>query len=594
MEQRNYVWIKVLLAAIFILIVLAASVALYPGLQQLLVNDSMATISGALTSGDSGSGTIYILALYPVDKEDIRIMETEAQPHESEYVAAYTTLTAPGQYSVQVPAPGEYILYAWKDVNGDGGIDHEDYLEANGWYRTDECLLPTSVIVAPRWEVPDINLTLIAPTPYPEQELSVIRGSGGGTLKHIRGYPVLQLWGTDEERAYAQGYLVGPQIRDWAEYVLIEFFARSPSRYENEILPYIRNNFSANDPYIPVADEMIQGMRDSGTSMRIDILDRDITRDDILAINSLYFLMFLRSYLHYRETGETDTLFCSNAAVWGDLTRDAEMSGGLIHGKNMDGGNDLRKVTVNTLLIVATRPEEGSGKMRLVGIDWPGFYGTYNAMNEEGLIMTVHSVGSPPDFNATDMLEYSTLNMEILQTCRTIPEAEAYWKSRNMTRTGGWNTAISVPYRADPPGGIPSVTFESDSYGMEVRRPGDIPPTGIPAILTTNDFYVYTAGPDAGGGAENESHASILPTHYRYIAMNDTLNQSISEGRSIGTPEMINILQAASSEWGSTVYSYIGYPDNMSFAVAREDPERKILGAPYANFTKFSFEEVFR
>jgi hypothetical protein len=595
MEQGSPVLMKALLVAIFVLIALMALTAFYPGLQQLPVMDQEFTISGTLVSRDTDPGTIYVLAIPLNDSRKIREIETEARPYASQHVAAYATLAAPGPYHIQVPEPGDYIIYAWKDTNDDGGIDHEDYLEPTGWYRTGDYLMPTSMNVGPGRDASGINLALIAPTPYPDEELSVSRGSGGGTLKQIKGYPVLQLRGTDEERAYAQGYLVGAQIRDWVEYVLVEFYARSPSLYEDDLLPFIRNNFSANDPYIPVADAMLQGMRDSGTDMRVDALKRDVTRDDILAINSLYCLVHLRDAIEDEETDEKNDIMCSNAVAWGNLTRNDELAGGLIHGKNMDGENDLRKVTVNTLLIVATEPEEGSGNLRVVGIDWPGFYGTYNGMNEEGLILATHSSGSVPNFSATDLLEYSSLYMESLQRCRTIAEAEAYWESRDMTRTGGWNTAVSVPYKTEPE--IPSVTFESDSYGMVVRRPGDIPPTGIPAILTTNDFYVYTAG----GGTDAEATADgdpapILPTHYRYLAMNDTLNQFISEGRSIGTAEMIEILQAASNTTdycGITEYSYIGYPDTMSFAVAREDLDGKILDASYANYTAFSFEEVF-
>ncbi|WP_292365247.1 hypothetical protein [Methanoculleus sp. UBA208] len=595
MERRNFALITVMLAAIVILAILVAWMALYSGLREMQPEDTAVTISGTLVSEDRDPGTTYILATYPVVLQKIREMETEAQPYASEHVVAYTTISAPGPYRVRVPEPGEYFLYAWKDTNGDGGIDHEDYLEPTGWYRTDDYLLPTSVNVTDGNDVSGIDLTLIAPTPYPDEELSVDRGNGGGTLKTIKGYPVLQLRGTDEERAYAQGYLVGPQIRDWVEYVLIEYYARSPSLYENDLLPFIRNNFSANDPYVPVADAMIQGMRDSGTGMHIDVLGRDVMRDDVLAINALYCMVHLRDSIPNEENGEPDSLMCSNAVVWGNLTQNPELSGGLIHGKNMDGENDLRKITVNTLLIVATEPEEGSGGMRVVGIDWPGFYGTYNAMNEEGLTLATHSVGYGPNFSATDLLEYSTLYMETLQHCRTIPDAENYWMSRDMTRTGGWNTAVSVPYKTDP-NGTPSVTFESDSYGMAVRRPGEVPPTGIPAILTTNNFYIYNAGPGTEAAADGEP-GSILPTHHRYIAMNDTLNRFISEGRSIGTPEMIEILRAASNSTsysGATEYSYIGYPDTMSFAVAREDLELKILDASYADFTTFSFEEVFR
>jgi len=590
MGRRNSILVTAIFAAIIILIALVAGIALYPGIWQLPAGDREVTISGNLTSRETGSGTTYVLALYPVVLQKIREMETEAAPYESEHVVAYTTLDAPGTYTITVPRPGEYLIYAWRDTNGDGGINHEDYQEPIGWYRTDDYLLPANVR-ATGGGVEGIDLELIAPTPYPEEERSVSRGSGGGTLKWMKGYPVLQLRGTVEERAYAQGYLAGPQIRDWVEYVVIEYYARSPTLYENNLLPFIRNNFSANDPYVPAVDEMIRGMQDSGTDMHIDVLDRDVTRDDIVAINSLYALMLMRDFVLHEEDTQEGGPMCSNAVVWGDLTENDELAGGVIHGKNMDGENDLRKVTVNTLLIVATEPEDG---MQVAGVDWPGFYGTYNGMNEEGLILATHSsTGANPALSATDLLDYSTLYMETLLHCQNITEAETYWKSREITRTGGWNTAISEPRKIHPEG-VPSVTFESDSYGMAVRMPGDIPPTGIPAILTTNNFYLYD--PKTGAAAEGEP-APILPTHHRYIAMNDTLNGFIHEGRSIGTPEMIEVLQSASNSTsysGVTEYSYIGYPDDMSFAVSREDLERKILDATYANFTKFSFEEVFR
>lgn len=586
MEQGIPVLMKVLLAAIFVLIALMASSTLYSGPQPPPSTDREFTISGTLASAKTDPGTIYILAIPLENSGKIREVETEARPYASRYVAGYTTLGAPGSYRIRVAEPGDYVVYAWKDTDGDGGIDHEDYRDPSGWYRTDDYLPPVSVNVGPGRDAAGIDLALTAPTPYPDEELSVSRGGGGGTLKTIKGYPVLQLRGTDEERAYAQGYLVGPQIRDWIEYVLVEFYARSPSLYEKELLPFIRSNFS-NEAYGPIADEMLRGMQDSGTDLALDALDRDMTRDDILAINSLYCLVHLRDSIEDKALSERNNdVMCSSAVVWGDLTENDELAGRVVYGKNMDGENDLRKVTVNTLLIVATEPEEGSGNLRVVGIDWPGFYGTYNAMNEEGLILGTHSSGSVPNFGAANLLEYTSLYMETLQRCGTIAEAEAYWESRNVTRTGGWNTAVAMPYTATP-GAIPSATFESDSYGMAVRRPGDIPPTGLPAILTTNNFYVYTTGGDP---------VPVLPTHYRYRAMNDTLNRFISEGRSIGTAEMIGILQAASNTTdyrGITEYSYIGYPDAMSFAVAREDLDGKILDASYTDFTTFSFEEVF-
>lgn len=60
---------------------------------------------------------------------------------------------------------------------------------------------------------------------------------------------------------------------------------------------------------------------------------------------------------------------------------------------------------------------------------------------------------------------------------------------------------------------------------------------------------------------------------------------------------MIEILRAAARTEqysGMTEYSFIGFPDRGEFALAREDLVNKILEAPYASYTTFTFGEVFR
>ena len=60
---------------------------------------------------------------------------------------------------------------------------------------------------------------------------------------------------------------------------------------------------------------------------------------------------------------------------------------------------------------------------------------------------------------------------------------------------------------------------------------------------------------------------------------------------------MVEILRAASRTRqysGITEYSFIGYPNNGTFALAREDLVNKILEAPYATFSTYKFIEVFQ
>jgi hypothetical protein len=554
------------------------------------------SLSGEIFCPDYQAGKIYVLALKAENKGKIREVETEAYPYNSQYVYQYTFLDAPGTYRISELEEGEYVLWAWVDVNGDGGVNHLNYAEPSGWYQTDEHLFLANVSVGMDQEAIDIDIQLISPTPYPEENRNVTRGQGGGTLKTVKNYKVLHLFGTPEERGYAYGYLVGPQIVDWVEYVLVENFAGSVSFYEESFLPYMKEHFSGNEKYAPEINAMLEGMKDSGTDMYIDLLGREITREDIEAENAYCFLLYYKMYGAFRTPCGVSPFSCTSAVVWGDWTQNGELNGGLIHGKNMDGEVDLRKVTVNSLLIIATEPPIESGLKKVVGIDWPGFFGTFNGMNEDGLILVPHSSPSIPDWDATNMLAYPLFYRETLQRCSTIADGNNFWESSTTCRTGGLNTAISVPYQPSQEG-FPSVTYETDSYGGAIREPDDIPPSDAFSILTTNNFFNYTGvNPEAVSKVDGY-HSEIMPENYRYRAMMERVDQFRDDGRTVGTTEMIELLRAASTSEeysGITEYSFIGYPNKMSFALAREDLAFKILDASYAEFTEFTFDEVFQ
>ncbi|MBW1868145.1 MAG: hypothetical protein JRI73_02370 [Deltaproteobacteria bacterium] len=79
--------------------------------------------------------------------------------------------------------------------------------------------------------------------------------------------------------------------------------------------------------------------------------------------------------------------------------------------------------------------------------------------------------------------------------------------------------------------------------------------------------------------------------------MLEKLNEFENAGQTIQTEQMIEILKAASRTEqysGITEYSFIGYPDNGSFALAREDLINKVLEACYATFSTYTFDKVFQ
>ncbi|MGC9435298.1 MAG: hypothetical protein ACP5C4_04320 [Methanomicrobiales archaeon] len=553
--------------------------------------DSSATVSieGQVSADDGcGTGPVYVVALPEEHADRYRFVETETPVRAAPEVAGYTRIDGPGTYRIGGLAPGTYTVYAWQDKNDNGGIEHAGYAEPTGWYQRRDHLGPVAVDAA--GGAAGIDITLISPHPYPAGERRVVRGDGGGSIRQIRNRTVLHLWGTARERAYAFGYLTGPQTMDFLEYVVIEHFAGSAGWYEDRFLPYLRSNFSAYRQYDAEAEAFIAGMRDAGCDMEIRWLNRSFTADDLYAITSYYFLENMRGI-----PPQGTRPACSSAVAWGNLTANPELHGGVIHGKNMDGENDLRKVTVNSLLVIAIEPPAGSGAMRVVDVGWPGFLGTFNPMNSAGIYLAPHAAASVPDYAAADHIDYPCVYREVALHASSTDEALDLWHGIDATLSGGFNTAISQPVTTGsryPP----SVTLESDAFGDEIRFPGEIWPHNPDLIFTTNTFFAYEGVCREAVAATGAYHDAVSPTDYRYTDMARLAEAFIADGGTIGTPEMVALLQAASSSEeyrGQTEYSFIAYPDQMAFALAREDLERKILDAPFARYERFGFDEVF-
>ena len=562
------------------------------------------SISGEVLFPGYQKGEIYVLALKVEDAGKIRQMETEDYPYLSQCVISYTALSCPGPYEIEWLSSGNYVLWSWNDVNSDGGVNHQDYAESVGWHqKKDQLFPPVSITVGAGEAVKGMDINLVSLTPYPEEDLSVMEGRGGGTLRTIKNQKVLHLWGTPEERGYACGYLLGSQIVEFLNYTLIEYFAKSIPFYENTFLPFVRTQCTVSSDRWAEVDAMLRGMRNSGSSMQLKHLEREITRDDILAQNNLYLLLMypLRAYWPLplgNPDGYIETVSpsCTSAVFWGPWTQNSQIEGELIHGKNNDGENDLRKMTVNSLLVMAVEPPTGSSLKRVMKVDWPGFYGTYHGINEAGLVLAAHGVPTMPNWDATNFFDYSTLYIQTLQHCSTIEDANAFWDKSNETRPAGWNSGISTPYRQGVAGHA-SVTYETDSFGGLIREPDYMEPDDPFSIFTTNNFFKYSGIVPKAVSILNGYHDGILSKNYRYRAMLELLESYQAESKTIGTTEVIEFLRIASNlpkYHDITEFSIIFYPNRMTLALAKEDLEKKILNAPYAQYTTFSFDEVFQ
>jgi len=140
-------------------------------------------------------------------------------------------LPQPGGYSFSQLKPGYYSVIAFldEDKNREIGFNPPEPL---GWYAAE---------AAGRWAAIDLrkadfnqaDLVLRQPVPFPRPEKKIAHGA----LRWLKGLPVLHLWGTAEERGFAHGYLIGPQIIDFFEYYVLEDSWRSARRYEEIFVP---------------------------------------------------------------------------------------------------------------------------------------------------------------------------------------------------------------------------------------------------------------------------------------------------------------------------------------------------------------------
>ena len=552
------------------------------------------TIRGQIICTQPVKGKIHLLALQRLKGNffQLRRMETKSEAFKSKTIVAQTTLDRPGPFTIGPLKPAVYALYAWMDVNGNGGIEHHRYAEPTGWYQRRDELILAGVMPG----TTKVNINLISPHPFPDQQMKVKRNSGSGILKELKGFPLLILRGTLEARAYSQGYLLGPQIVDWIDGVMLEFFIGSVSSYEKDVLPFLRKHFRGMDGYDSAFDSMLQGMKDRGTDLNSRLLNRDVTVDDLKAANAYYAMAQYKNRDKHDSYEDSVKSLCSAVAVWGKLTEGPELRGGLIHGKNMDGEVDLRKITVNGALIIAEEPPEGGKKF--ISIDWAPFLGRFNPMNEAGLSLLPHSSESILNAKATNLTAHAIRYREVIENCATINEAVAFWRKADQSSRlcGGFNTAISEPYNphmVTPP----AVTIESDSYGFEVRGPMDFEPKSPYAIITTNNFFLYQGKKSEAVRLAGGYHSTVLPENHRYRDMMKLIETYELENTPVGSSEMIRLLRTASTSdqyQGMTEYSFISYPNEKAFAIAKEDLRRKILDASFSRFTKFSFKEIFK
>jgi uncharacterized protein (DUF2141 family) len=484
------------------------------------------------------------------------------------------TLAAVGNFAFADLPPNRYLVTAFIDIDGDGALDF-DPPEPFGWFQTGDNLQPARLDLR-NASASQIKITLRLPTRFPREG----KACRHGALRWIKGLPVLQLWGTAEERGYAHGFLVGKQIVDFFESYILETMARSAKRYEEFLAPFFESRFNLPEEFEKELDAVIAGMKAAGTDMRVGLLGRDFRRTDLLAINAYIEQRAAHPVPPATEGG------CSQFALWGPLTRD----GGLIAGRNMDGECDLRKVTVSHFLTFAVTPAE-PGRKRWVSTMWPGFVGTISGINEDGLYGMENAGPSGPAKVVDGLVPCAWVQRYALETLgsEATPESVLAVMNRFKCEGGGVTAAGSVILWAVPYTGqeAPAFIYEGDRNGGVMRTPAQVRPFDRHNILGTNHYRVY--GVDERGPAYNFGRPVFC---WRYETGLATLEAWSRLNRQAGPEEMKRLLQTVAH--GSTEYSVIFLANERRILIAADDLKPDLWDAPYLKWVEFEFDELFR
>lgn len=537
------------------------------------------SLSGRLLyeGDDSGSVIVNLYKLHARSKGRILPL-TKADIYGDLDPLQSLNLEKPGNYTFTHLVPDHYSVFAFIDTDGNGKVGF-DPPEPFGWFTSTPGGAWDAIDLT-RSDATDCDFKLRVPTIFPKENKIIEHGA----LKWMQGIPVLQLWGTAQERGFAHGYLVGRQIIDFLEYYIIEDSWKSAKHYQDTFVPFLEGHLNCPSEFLSECDAVIKGMQKSGMDMRVEALGRDFNRTDLLAINA---------YIEKRAAFPAEsTSSCTQFAFWGSQRKDKDPNGGLIAARNMDGECDLRKVTVSHFLLYAVDPSE-PGRKRWISTMWPGFVGTISGINEEGLYSMENAGASGPGPAPDGVVPCSWIQRIILEKQGRDASPESILKMMKpfTCSTGGITAAGSiilwaVPYKGQK---SPAFVYEGGRTGFAIRMPTDLRPVSPTNIMASNHHLVY--GFDPLRPQESLGGPVSFSSRWRYETGMQTLEAWSRQGKSMGRDDAIRLLQQVAH--GSTEYSVIFLANERRILIAVDDLKSDMWDAPYQEWIDFHFDELF-
>lgn len=417
-----------------------------------------------------------------------------------------------------------------------------------------------------------------------------------GSLHKVAGTPasVLHLSGTAYERGFAHGLVLAQQIIDMVDFFLVEDMVRSETFYANKFIPALQKSSHLTQQFKRGVEGLLAGMKASNHSLKTR-LGSNISFWDIVALNT-----YSDAEAWVADKADVKVMpssACSQFVFWGGAVS-ADLNGGTIAGRNMDGENDIRKLTVNNIVIHAIEPTEDD-LHRYVHIMWPGFLGASSGFNQCGRYLMENAGCNRPGKVAQgspvlrDVISSLLLDKSLGPRAMPSQVQSAILAHRSAAGGSCMNGCILVsaePFNAsaDEPAAAGYI-YEGDRYGGAMRLAADVPPMVAHGVMATNHYLRYQAIP--GHPEKCNGETSSFSSLARYFAGQNKVEAWSRAGQlKVSSEAMKDLLRAVAH--GTSEHSIIFKPNKMSFELAVASPNG-VWDAPYSSWGEFSFDAMF-
>ena len=181
---------------------------------------------------------------------------------------------------------------------------------------------------------------------------------------------VLSLDGSSYEMGYAQGYLLGEQIKSLLLSVVY------PRGYTTSSIETISGSYTISEKYEEEIQGMYDGMIDSGIEMYMDEVDQEF---------GIVHLRFMNVFNEI-EPAVWDS-GCTTVSVWDEMAEEGHAISA--RGLGWDVFDELGSAMFKYTLLIAREPDDGN---EWVNLGYPGILGIVTAMNENGVVLSSNNI----------------------------------------------------------------------------------------------------------------------------------------------------------------------------------------------------------